>query len=199
MAEDIFDGFLRSEFRWPTLGDKFFVEPATQSKSDLDPDPWTRLILMADGYREAADILVARADQEHRSRSVLIYPIIFLYRHFIELELKYLLCTYGPDVGLEPNWTTHNIEALWSNARTIIDRFSAPGEKEGTDAVAKCIAEMSKIDPQSFTFRYPVTRQGELIVFEMDSVDFVHLRRTMEGIGNFFDGVDGQLDNALRP
>ena len=68
----------------------------------------TRLVLMKDGYKTAADLMVEAAASDRLSRDTLVFPIIFNYRQFLELSLKYQLATFGPEVGIKPNWKSHD-------------------------------------------------------------------------------------------
>jgi hypothetical protein len=198
MIDGTFESLLDREFHWPKPGDKLFVRPTESSQAvALARLPWERLVLMADGYRKAADLLVARASEKHYLRATLIYPILFLYRHFIELELKYVLTTYGRAAGQKSDWENHDLDILWPKVRAVIDCFSLETEKETASIVEACIAEMAKIDPGSFTFRYPVTKKGQPMSLDFDSVDLANLQLTMEKISNFFDGVDGALDDRI--
>ena len=51
-------------------------------------DPWS---VYADGYREAADIIVARINEGHRQQDALVYPVMFLCRQYLELAIKNLI------------------------------------------------------------------------------------------------------------
>ena len=70
---------------------------------------------MTDGYKTAADLMVAAAGQDRLTRDTLVFPIIFNYRHFLEISLKYLLATYGPNVDIESNWRSHDLATLWGS------------------------------------------------------------------------------------
>ena len=61
---------------------------------------FTRLVLMMDGYKAAADTLVEKTKSSLADQDSLVFPIVFNYRHFIELNLKYLIAMYGPFVGI---------------------------------------------------------------------------------------------------
>jgi len=106
-----FKDILDSSFRWPQKNDLPFSEaknPGNNAKiADRD---FTRLVLMIGGYKKAADLMVERTVNDWRERDFLVYPIIFNYRHFLELSLKYQLATYGPRVGVEPNWESHDLK-----------------------------------------------------------------------------------------
>lgn len=43
------------------------------------------------GYKKAADLMVAHIDKRHCDQDTLVYPIVFLYRQYIELRLKHLV------------------------------------------------------------------------------------------------------------
>jgi hypothetical protein len=56
-----------------------------------------------------------------------VYPIIFTYRQFIELELKYLIATYGFTVGIEANWRSHDVAFLWSEFVKVLAGYVMEG------------------------------------------------------------------------
>lgn len=161
---------------------------------------WSRLVVMMNGYREAANMLVERATEHRSDGDSLLYPIIFCYRHSLELELKYVLVTYGRHAGEGPDWQNHDLDRLWPSVRRVIEYFDPdpdPSETAALSAVEECIAEFAKIDAGSFTFRYPVNRNGQPIEVSFDRLNLAQLRDTMEGIHNFFMGLDGYLDDCV--
>jgi hypothetical protein len=94
MAEehDTFESLLHKEFKWPKAGDTpFSASEHPQRNAYINRFGHGRLLHMMTGYKLAADILVEKAQtSQHSDRDVLVYPILFNYRHFIELSLKYL-------------------------------------------------------------------------------------------------------------
>src|SRR4030042_2814002 len=44
--------------------------------------------IYAIGYKDAADILVSHIEEKRRYQDTLVYPIVFLYRQYLELALK---------------------------------------------------------------------------------------------------------------
>jgi len=50
-------------------------------------DPWR----YAEGYKRAAGILVRHVQEDRFGKDLLVYPIIFLYRHHLELALKRII------------------------------------------------------------------------------------------------------------
>jgi hypothetical protein len=194
-----FESLLEQDFRWPAVGDRLFVEPAHWSEgAKVGGHTFHRLVMMMDGYKEAADALVdVTASEKHRA-NVLVYPILFCYRHYIELALKYVLLMYGGLGGVEPNTKDHDLEDLWRDVRRVIETTSSGEEDPDLEAVEAVIAEFAKIDRGSFTFRYPTDKKGQLLEIAVERVDLERLRDTMNGVTNFFMGADGFLDNQMR-
>ena len=100
-----FEEILDSEIRWPTQGDKAFVTSADPSENaNIDECERLRLMQMTDGYKKAGDLMAEAAGHDSVLRDTLVFPIIFNYRHFLEISLKYLLASFGSPVGIGPNW-----------------------------------------------------------------------------------------------
>jgi hypothetical protein len=127
----------------------------------------------------------------------LVYPIVFCYRHFLELTLKAMLEEYGPMAKIEPNRSDHTLETLWRAFRTLLQELDAEGgreDKQATHVVGQCIDEFAKIDPSSQTFRYATSRKGQLFDLESDMIDLCQLYGTMQKIDTYFMCVGSCLD-----
>ena len=105
------------------------------------------------GYRRAAEAVVASTtDDRPQDLDELIYPVVFLYRHLLELDLKELVA-YGSDT-IE----THDLAGLWRSARSILEReVNIPAER--IDAVASRIMELHDLDARATAFRYAYKRE----------------------------------------
>lgn len=57
--------------------------------------------MMTTGYKMAADLMVAHVARSRHDGDALIFPIVFNYRQFVELLLKYLIATYGHTIGID--------------------------------------------------------------------------------------------------
>lgn len=53
----------------------------------VTPDKWDTY---AEGYKSAGDIAVQYVVENNWYQDFLVYPIVFLYRHYLELRLKEL-------------------------------------------------------------------------------------------------------------
>lgn len=191
-----FEEILETEFRWPRRGDKAFVTSANPSENaSIDQSGHSRLVLMSDGYKTAGDLMVEAAGHDDLTRDTLVFPIIFSYRHFLEISLKYLLATYGPTVGIEPNWRSHDLATLWGSVLQVLERYGTTDPDDADSNVGAIILEFAKIDPASYAYRYPVDRNGRLLPVAQNDLHLPTLADVMNGIANYFDGCDAYLDN----
>ena len=70
-------------------GCKIFVRGSDRRKiAEFGGDPRSWFAALSNGYKKAGDLLVEEADG---NRNFIVYPIIFCYRHFVELSIKGLL------------------------------------------------------------------------------------------------------------
>lgn len=194
MSELNFDELLESDFSWPKIGDKLFLEDSSAHAAFVAKDTSERRYHLKEGYKLAADLLVAQSEVEPWRRKRLIYPIVFCYRHFLELTVKAILEEYG-----EPSDKHHKLETLWIDFRKLLCRFHLEhtGE-EDLSAIEVCIAEFAKIDPLSQTFRYPTSRKGQPLEIDYGGIDLLHLCGTMQAIANFFDCVDTHIHELVN-
>ena len=197
MSKTTLTDLLKIDFRWPKIGDRLFSEvPRAQRGAFLANRPGERLYHLTIGYKLAADLLVEQAEIEPSRKPKLVYPIVFCYRHFLELTLKAMLAEYGSMGNMSRNWSHHKLEYLWGDYRTLLRNLGSDHpEEKGTDVVEHCISEFAKIDPFSETFRYPISRKGQPFDISHESIDLLQLRDTVQAIENYFMGSDGLLSN----
>lgn len=197
--EDSFDSILNREFRWPKSGDRPFTQSLHwQENAYLEKHTGGRLVMMMTAYKEGADLMVEKAAKHRGDRDLLVFPIVFNYRQFIELSLKFLIAQYGPYVGIQANWRTHDLGKLWKAFKGMLGGYGQSDSDHTDHVVAEVIAEFAKVDPASFSYRYPVDTKGNPIPLEHERLDLVALADVMAALDNYFSGCDGYLDSLQR-
>jgi len=128
-------------------------------------------------YQEAVNVLL---DDKTWKRDFTVFPIIFLYRHYIELKLKETILDSWEFLKIsKPFPGEHDIYKLWTICRNCmieIDKQVDPGFAQsreyieqitGTyDALQADINRFAEIDPDSQHFRYPVDKYGNPITID---------------------------------
>jgi hypothetical protein len=153
------------------------------------PGDWNAL---AWGYKKAADILAEHVLATFRGGDLIIYPIVLLYRHHLELSLKDIIRRGNEllDVPVKQR-DIHSLGELWTDCRTILERAGMPVDiPEFPEAVPfeTCIKEFERFDPRGESFRYPETKSGTPILpSNLDSIDLPNLRTVVERMSFFLE------------
>lgn len=149
--------------------------------------------LYAHGYKEGGDRLAKFVIETESDQDYLIYPIAFLYRQYIELRLKeiikegLILVEEGNDFPKH-----HKIWALWCLAKKLMIKVSIKifDEKPlDLNHAEHVIKEFAQVDPESLSFRYPATKQGNK---NLDGIPHINIRRLaehMEGLSKDLESV----------
>src|SRR5262249_35172807 len=188
-----------SDYPYPQKGDSFLRtegQKVLQTSSIIGN--W---LVYAEAYKDAADRLVDRL-VGNPEEDALVCPILFLYRHYLELTLKYQ--AYGIE-NIAPQEipgkidTKHNLLALWQYIRKYCDSTGFNFGKEALDTVEHCIVEISELDPISMTFRYShkLDKQEHTLP---SHIDVENCKVVIEKLKNFFNeiGIAADLQHEWR-
>lgn len=185
----------------------------------------TRWDLYSKGYMDAADCLIDNSIANHHAHKGdrLVYPIIFSYRQALELKLKQILLL---DESLKTNTTKdaleimnkfgHKVDKLWDKVKIIINQlFKKDIEEHGEGKIEQIdnyIKEFVEIDPESFTFRYPLAKpnskqakEGTLPIEQLEnlgedreSICLSNLKESMHDLMSFLTGATDILGAQLE-
>ncbi len=153
-------------------------------------------------YKEAADILVNKSLSERDTffLDLLVIPVLFLYRHYIEISLKSFIIEYSLETDEElvnkfKGAKGHNLINLWSEYYKINKKYLAKKEKNTFNIVEEYIKDFNKHDEISTNFRYPVNTKLELNFRENQIINLKHLKEVLDEIEGFFNGNFDYMEN----
>lgn len=139
------------------MGSLFLADDDSAHNAYLDrllTPPWC---LYRDGYQQAAFLLIEQCKTFY-DRNTLIYPIVFLFRHHIELCLKeFIVDGKGWDSKL---MDSRNLKFFWKNCKDIIKECHLPITTEELEIIENGVHDFDGIDPSSYVMRYPVNKRG---------------------------------------
>ncbi|TML00267.1 MAG: hypothetical protein E6G34_01905 [Actinobacteria bacterium] len=148
-------------------------------------------------YREAGEVLATHVMHSGMS-DLLVFPILFAYRHWLELELKSLI-TLGQQwrgENIEPIHT-HKLEVLWPLARAAIEA-AFPDDPADLDTVGSIVDELVAVDPASMSFRYARDRTGGVnLPAGLERVNVGHIATVMSQVGILLDGAADAMADML--
>jgi hypothetical protein len=183
------------DFRWLRPDDRLLSKVVSWNDAMVfSGDPAERNALMLKGYFRAGHILIDQCRENLNEGHLLIYPILFCYRHALEMAMKDLLESYGHRFGVSVPGLDHNLWRLWESCRAIFAQIDNQSVATDTSIVERLIKEFHDLDARAEAFRYPVKKDGTVIDLPNDAFNLTDLRGVVESLENFFSGADGYLD-----
>lgn len=150
------------------------------------PDKWYEFAL---SYKNAADCL-ATSMVKSNSQSSVVAPMMFLYRHYLELHLKCLLKEAGEALD-DPQQIPprHYLLSLWQRVRPLLVRMAPKADDPSLARADEVIAQMDSFDSASFAFRYPVDKSGGASLSSAISVHPLNVKVVIEELHELLDGA----------
>ena len=184
------------ETGFPTAEDRFFEDHPRgrgtwASEWEREHD-WYHHVT---GYKYAADVLIAHVEQTGRVAHKLGPPIVFLYRHHLELALKQLARECFKMLGRNEvaPWG-HRLDQLWRLCLSLLVEVSAGDTTaEEVEQTTRLIHEFCRADPTSETFRYPEDKQGNPSLSGVGDVDLERVREVVGKISLLLDCISTDL------
>jgi len=171
-----------------------------------DIPPWR---ILSWGWKWAIDTLMKEAKVGVCS-SDHYYPILFVFRHYLEIKLKELIISLElylhsktiPDTTFKDKKYRHNIKALWKDCEILLIEFS-DSLKESDDSeyhvqnlsdfqrIGQIVNELYDKDPTSETFKYPFPDKNKQFVIDMNhfSENVTWVSNEMEAISDWIEAI----------
>lgn len=191
------------EFPWPQKGKTLFT--TTDKYLEFAHVGWgdvgVQFYGFIKGYKDAADKLVEEAIKS-KNIAILdtyVYPVLFLYRQFLELSMKDIYLSYS-NHDLEQKIKTiskvsHDLEKIWFIIKPIIQEGNTGDNTDDTlEIVEDYINQFNSFDKSSFRFRYPIDKKLNPTIEKEDRIDLANIKARMTELESFFFGIDGMLD-----
>ena len=160
---------------------------------------WGAFLKYALGYKEAADSVVAAVEARSLAADLAVYPVCFLYRHYIELMLKILigLGSRFQDQTIEiPKH--HRLRDLWETCRPLLESACPEGDPSDTKTVEMCIKEFASLDPSGEAFRYGEDKKGNPSFDKQRQFSLTHMRDVMGRLAGFFEGSYDYMSELMQ-
>lgn len=182
------------EVVWPAPGQVLFAAADGYDHAWVHGAGWY-------DYREgflngARALLNAAVEGDPVDGDRLAFPVVFLYRHYLELAMKAFIrdnagYVAGASAEFEQN---HDLPSLWKSCRQIIEGWWPGRNSAALNAIGRQIGQLAQIDPKSMAFRYPVDKKGRRsLPKQLQSFDLTHFADRIEAIGMWLDGADTGL------
>lgn len=156
------------------------------SAARLEHDPRAGDYRRRNGFRSAAVLLLEEAARARlwNDRDPLIWPALYNFRHYLELELKYLIREFQ-ELDLGVPLATHRLRKLWPPVAKGFARCFGNEDREPFNVLERAIVMLEALDPAGDGFRYATTRRGESSMIEdvyLDPRALLRLIREVEEV-----------------
>jgi hypothetical protein len=169
------------------------------------------------GYKEAANLIAEQImGKRVYKKYAMIYPIMYLYRHYLEIQLKNIISLTNKALErssilhcsvVETKKFTENHKLL-NLYKECFDKIRVFAEEIGDQDILneerdfaefkKVIEEFEKYDKSSTSFRYPLKRNGEANLSELDLLNVKNVYDIINKSTETFDGIEWWLDHQIE-
>ena len=146
----------------------------------------------AEGYKRAAEAVIDHVAATRMMQDALVYPVLFLYRQYLELTLKILIADAEELAQIDgPPARGHDLNALWARCKQAVVRVMRELDDHSVDLsiIANCVLQFQEADPSAQGFRYPEHHDGSPIRHAASHVNLRHLRDEMDNAGRVLDAL----------
>lgn len=172
-------------------------------------DPKNDFGLFAKAYGSAAERLTQQLLQAPRFSDYEAYPVVFLYRHALELSLKHVIYRCAElgalraiDSVRDELYNDHKLPDLMEAAAASLNLLF-PEDALLVTLIPTCrqtCLEFARIDPYSFSFRYPMDKKGRYATkphLTLNLSSFAqHMSSVLEDLDTVRFGLGGDIDIA---
>ncbi|MGY0393339.1 hypothetical protein ACW5R3_12375 [Bizionia sp. KMM 8389] len=138
--------------------DKLFKQEIELTTTSTERTVENSLHLYSEGYKEAGYRLYKFSKENSYYENWIIFPIVFNYRHYVELKLKELIYKahkYLDNDNSFPN--EHSLLKLWEIYRNkILPKIESNIDTIYLKQIERIISEFHNKDPKSMKYRYPI-------------------------------------------
>ncbi|MEC3812798.1 hypothetical protein [Bacillus altitudinis] len=143
------------------------------------------------GYKESFfNIAHQSIEHSHLNSDIIVYSVIFNYRHYLELVLKDLITKFQIFFRVPLSATiTHNLIELLNTLLEILKNVNLDFLISST--IIKVIEDFHNLDSKNDAFRFVYNRQGGLNhTFDHKKIDLLKLHYTMNEVYDDFNSID---------
>lgn len=155
-----------------------------------------------EGYLRGAQILVRAAAETKFDQDFLVYPIVFLYRHYIELALKEIIRRAPYLIGGQltenerKHLDGHRLDLLWNDFKPLSTAITRVGgwddlPQEDIRGIDDYIRQISEVDPNSYALRYARSKKGDpSLPKNLTHINLRHFGELMDSLARYLWGID---------
>jgi len=169
-----------------------------------------QMYLYIRGYEKSVELLLSHVVKNGEGLDYLIYPIMFNYRQYLELSIKYINWLADQILDLRvikhfkrPRFVkfdnaSHNLGAIWQDAVKKLKIIDESIPDSLLKQVGKTVEDYQIIDKSSFSFRYPESKDWERSIKKHKYINIISVVRSYEATIPKIHQIDCWLNSMIE-
>lgn len=169
--------------------------------------PW---FAYASGYKEAADRLIEGIAGGMHGQDMLVFAILYLYRHYLEVSIKeqikgcqYLLDMTPPSQPKNKHQRIqaaqgHDLEGLWGHLKSLLPGIYPDLARGVLSEIDRVVEAFHRHDGGGDAARYPVGLDGKRTLSDLREINLRKLSEDMARADSSFTTIGGGIDYMLE-
>lgn len=179
---------MAAKFSWPSAGKRLFGSNRSDCINNACLNYGQQLYGYREGYKRAGLILTNHVVETGNDQDVLLYPIVFCYRHHTELMLKEMLqlaqALLDDDTPLPLH---HRLKDLWAKAKGLLRKIYNAELEADFKKADEHIDQFLEVDPKGESFRFSVATDGSPTLASLKLINVRTFAEAMEDLSLFLD------------
>lgn len=144
------------------------------------------LLQYAEVYKDSVEMLLNGMQPRELLHDYQPLPMLFLFRHYIELQLKGLILQMGGEFDPDPD---HNLTRL-------LDTLKGLGSELHLPLCSDIIPRLQNLDAKSTTFRYPFSKDMKRFFQKIGDEKLYMMITTPSSMSKLITDIITELENA---
>ena len=144
------------------------------------------------GYIRATEIISEYVLDKQVEQDILVYPLLFLFRHCLEISMKSIISSGSRIIGTSASSLhTHDLLSTWKDCKAVLGKLWP--DRDSARIMELCdevIKQASILDSGSFNFRYPLDKAGKIT---LEGYRHINIRQFTENVGEVVYFLDGAV------
>lgn len=157
------------------------------------------------GYTNAAEIIIQEYKKTSRNDilDTIVYPLCFIYRHIVELNIKYLYFKYSNDEKDKKSKflekVNHGLQRAWNKTKPHILLLYKKTECDvDLEIIESYVKQLDEFDNNSFIMRYPIEKNLNRTNPKHSRLDVLSLHIKIMKMVAMFQEIDCQISRVVR-
>lgn len=170
---------------------KLFIEAKDSEKNSRIHKTLDKWLYYAEGYKIAAELIEDKLLENLEKQDFLIYPLVYTYRHYLELKLKEIIVEGHGILNQTKDFQkeSHDLIKLWHELERTMKLVYKEEYQAPQPTIEKKIKELHDTDINSDGFRYPMNQKGKQNLENLKVINFRNFKDEVLEVKQYLETI----------